>query len=115
MRGRITYDKGRWKQRGGNLYLKIFAQEGLGRPDLEIGGALDSAKKFLEEILPEDSDVPDIQAALIFTNDATEVDVDNAPVPSLHAKKLKDFIRKTAKNKPISMDKVQEIQEAIVE
>ena len=115
MRGRITYDKGRWKQRGGTLYLKIFAQEGLGRPDLEIGGALDSAKKFLDEILPEDSEVPDIQAALIFTNDATEVDADNALVPSLHAKKLKDFIRKTAKNKPISMDKVQEIQEAIVE
>jgi hypothetical protein len=115
MRGRITYDKGRWKQKGGNLYLKIFAQEGLGRPDLEIGGALDSARKYLVETLPEDSEVPDIQAALVFTNDATEIDADNAPIPTLHAKKLKDFIRKIAKNKPISMDKVQEIQEAIVE
>jgi hypothetical protein len=115
MRGRITYDKGRWKQKGGNLYLKIFAQEGLGRPDLEIGGTLDSARKFLVETLPEDNEAPDIQAALVFTNDATEVDADNAPIPTLHAKKLKDFIRKTAKNKPISMDKVKDIQEAIVE
>ena len=37
--GRITYDenKNRWRQKGGNFYLKIFAQENLGRPDLEIG------------------------------------------------------------------------------
>ena len=62
-----------------------------------------------------DNEASDIQAALVFTNDATEVDADNAPIPTLHAKKLKDFIRKTAKNKPISMNKVQEIQEAIGE
>jgi hypothetical protein len=115
MRGRITYEKGRWKQKGGNLYLKIFAQEGLGRPDLEIGGTLDSARNFLQEILPEESEVPDVQAALVFTNDAAEVDAENAPIPTMHAKKLKDLIRKTAKNKPISMDKVKEIQEAIIE
>jgi len=113
IRGRITFQNGRWKQKGGNLYLKIFAQEGLGRPDLEIGNALQSTRNFLEEILTEDSDIPEIQAALVFTNDAAVVEADDAPVTTLHAKKLKDFIRKTAKAKPISMDKVQEIQAAI--
>jgi len=111
-RGTITYEKERWRQRGGNLYLKIFAQEGLGRPDLEITGEIQSSKRFLSKILPED-DIPEVQAALIFTNDRTEVQADNAPTTTLHVKKLKDFIRKTAKSKPISMDTVKEIQEEL--
>jgi hypothetical protein len=113
-RGTITYEeaKGRWRQKGGNLYLKIFAQEGLGRPDLEIGSEINAAQGYLSKILSED-EVPEVQAALIFTNDRAEVDADNAPSPTLHVKKLKDFIRKTAKSKPISMDTVKEIQEEI--
>lgn len=113
-RGTITYEeaKGRWRQRGGNLYLKIFAQEGLGRPDLEISGEINAAQGYLGKILSED-EVPEVQAALIFTNDRAEVDADDAPSPTLHVKKLKDFIRKTAKSKPISMDIVKEIQEEI--
>ncbi len=113
-RGTITYEeeKGRWRQRGGNLYLKIFAQEGLGRPDLEINGELSTAQDYLKKLLPE-VEVPEVQAALIFTNDQTDVQADNAPTPTLHVKKLKDFIRKEAKNKPISMDTVKEIQAEI--
>lgn len=109
-RGTISFDedKGRWKQKGGNLYLKIFAQEGLGRPDLEIGGELNAAKDYLSKLLPEDQ-VPEVQAALVFTHDRVEVEADNAPSPTLHVKKLKDLLRKEAKNKPISMDTVKEI------
>jgi hypothetical protein len=113
-RGKITYEeeKGRWRQKGGNLYLKIFAQEGLGRPDLEIGSEINTAEGYLAKILSED-EVPEVQAALIFTSDRAEVEADNASSPTLHVKKLKDFIRKTAKSKPISMDTVKEIQEGI--
>lgn len=111
-RGTITYEKGRWRQRGGNLYLKIFAQEGLGRPDLEIAGEIQSSERFLKKIF-SDGDIPEVQAALVFTNDRTEVQADNAPSITLHVKKLKDFIRKTAKNKPISMLSVFQIQEEL--
>jgi hypothetical protein len=41
------------------------------------------------------------------------VDADNAPAPTLEDKKLKDFVRKTAKSKPISLDLVREIQASI--
>src|SRR3990170_5583265 len=102
-RGTISYEKGRWRQKGGNLYLKIFAQEGLGRPDLEIQGEVASVERFLNKIFPEE-EKQQVQAALVFTNDKTEVQADNAPSPTLHARKLKDFIRKTAKNKPISLE-----------
>jgi hypothetical protein len=111
--GVITYDenKKRWRQKGGNLYLKIFAQENLGRPDLEVGSEMHAISSFLEEHLGEEM-VPDVQAALIMTNEKCEVDADNAPAPTMEVRKLKDFIRKTAKAKPISLDLVREIQES---
>jgi hypothetical protein len=115
-RGTITYDedKKRWRQKGGNLYLKIFAQEGLGRPDLEIESEANAARSLLDKFLPE-GDLPEVQAALIFTNDQVDVQADDAPKPTLHVKKLKDFIRKEAKNKPISMDVVKEVQAELIE
>ena len=116
-RGTITYDevKNRWRHKGGNWYLKLFAQEGLGRPDLEIGGEIDATERYLHKLLPGDREFPPVQALLVFTHEGTEVDAENAPTPTLHVKKLKDFIRKSAKNKPISMDLVNLIQERIEE
>jgi hypothetical protein len=111
-RGTITYENGRWRQKGGNLYLKIFAQEGLGRPDLEIASEINAVQRYLVDLLGEEG-VPQVQAALVFTNDSVEVLAEDAPVPALHLRKLKDFVRKTAKNKPISLDRAKEIQQAI--
>lgn len=109
-KGTITYDenKRRWQQKGGNWYLKIFAQESLGRPDLEIGAEIHSITRYLDDHMPVEN-IPDVQAALILTNENTEVAADNAPAPTLPARKLKDFIRKTAKGKPVSLDRVKEI------
>ncbi len=109
--GTITYDenKKRWRQKGGNLYLKIFAQESLGRPDLEIGSETHAINSYLVENMEEDK-IPQVQTALIMTNDKCEVDADNAPSPTMEVRKLKDFIRKTAKGKPISLDLVKEVQ-----
>ncbi|MBN1535124.1 MAG: hypothetical protein JW908_00225 [Anaerolineales bacterium] len=115
-KGTITYSKGKWHQKGGNLYLKMFAQEGLGRPDLEIENEKDLILKYLKKIIP-DITVPEINAALIFTNDKTVIDVrndQNAPAVTLSLNKLKDHLRKVAKNKPISMDKAQEIQLKVI-
>lgn len=112
--GTITYDenKKRWRQKGGNLYLKIFAQENLGRPDLEIGSEIHAVASYLESRMDEE-EVPEVQVALVMTNERCEVDADNAPAPTLEKKKLKDFIRKTAKGKPISLDLVKEIQSSL--
>ncbi len=112
--GKITYDetKKRWRQKGGNWYLKIFAQESLGRPDLEIGSEIQAITSFLETHLDEEK-VPDVNATLVMTNEKCEIDAENAPTPTMEARKLKDFIRKTAKGKPISLDLVKEIQQSI--
>ncbi len=117
-RGTITYSNGRWHQRGGNLYMKIFAQEGLGRPDIEISNEMENLEKYLSKRMPDEK-IPAIQAALVFTNEKAVIDVDNEEdnplAASLPLSKLKEFIRKTAKSKPISMEKVLQVQEALCE
>ena len=111
--GVITYDsaKKRWKQKGGNLYLKIFAQDGLGRPDLEISAEVDAIKKYLGKKLPEAS--PEIQAALVFTSDKAEVNTEDAPTPTVHVKKLKEYLRKQSKDNAFSLDKSTQIRKAL--
>jgi hypothetical protein len=112
VRGRITYDehRRRWRQQGGNLYLKIFAQEGLGRPDLEVGAEVEAVRDYLQKLLPGSS-LPEVQAALVFTSDRAEVEVDNAPIATMHLRKLKEFIRKAAKTKPLSAETLKQIQQ----
>jgi hypothetical protein len=96
-KGLITYDerRKRWRQKGGNLYLKMFAQEGLGRPDIEVAGEVDSMQKFLGQNW-EREEVPEVQAALVLTHPDTQVQAEGAPVPTLPGVKLKDFLRKQA-------------------
>ena len=117
-RGTITFEKGRWKQRGGGMlmtYLKVFAQEGLGRPDLEMIGVIESLEKYFAKILP-DEDISQISAALVFTHPEVVIDIDNEqdlPAATIPVNKLKDLIRKSAKNKPISLSVVKILQEAL--
>jgi hypothetical protein len=111
-RGTITFEKGRWRQKGGNWYLKLFAQEGLGRPDLEIVNAVESVTKYLKKMLPEE-EMPAIRAALVFTQEKVEINAEGATTPTLYAKKLKDFIRKAAKSKPLPLEKVKRIQQVL--
>jgi hypothetical protein len=116
-RGTITYEKGRWRQKGGGIglaYMKFFGQEGLGRPDLEINAEVDSVEKFLQKNMSEE-EIPPVQAVLVFTNEKVNLqDVDDAPTPTLLPKKLKEYIRKQVKARQVSMDKIREVK-AILE
>lgn len=99
-RGRITFDKNRWRQRGDFMlaYLRIFAQEGIGRPDLDIGVEMDALKKFFRKELPEHT-FPDPNPILVFTNPRAVLDAENAPVPTVSLEELKEVVRKQAKEK----------------
>jgi hypothetical protein len=115
-RGHITFDKGRWRQRGGLglAYMRIFAQESIGRPDLEIGAELEGMHKFLKKEIP-DVEFPAPQAVLLFTNEKTEVDAPAAPVATLKLDALKEFIRqqqKTGKHK-LTAEQIAAIQRVL--
>ena len=114
--GKISYTNGRWKQRGGNFYLKIFAQESLGRPDLEIAAEVETMEKFLRQKLGEDSKMPDIHVALVFFNPKSEVLVDGdeeAPAYTVKADELKDLVRKKGKQKSISPEYARQVQDLL--
>jgi hypothetical protein len=76
---------------------------------------IEHLQKYLERKMP-DQELPEIQAALIFTHDKVEIKVDEdetPPAPTLYLNKLKEFIRKTAKNKPVSLEKIVQVQQAL--
>jgi len=110
-RGIIVYEKNRWKQRGGGAllaYLKLFAQEGLGRPELDVENDLDAVKKWLKKTMGEN--VPPINAALVFLDPRAELQADNAPYPTLRPNGLKEVIRRAAKTNPLPEAVYQQIQ-----
>ncbi len=114
-RGMVTYTKSRWRVGGGGFlqaYMSIFGQEGIGRPDLEAEHEISTVKKFLAKRL-EENDVPEINAALVFTHESTEIQSEGAPVPAMKLKQLKDFIRQKAKQVKLSASLTEKIKSAI--
>ena len=111
--GKIVYEKNRWKQKGGGFmqrYLRAFAQEGIGRPDLEAPAEAEAVVKFLNKRLPE-RDIPNPVTALVFTNEKADLEVDNAPILTVPVKKLKEAVRKAAKENSIPPVLMQEIND----
>ncbi len=109
--GKIVFEKGRWRQKGGGAlqkYLRAFAQEGIGRPDLEASAEVQSLTKYLTKQLP-DHNLPVPQPALVFTNEKAELEVDGAPMLTIPVKKLKETVRKAAKEKQITPELIQEV------
>ena len=102
--GVVAYDKKRWRAKGGGFlqsYMRLFGQENLGRPDLESEAEIDSAKRYLKRVLPEGTEIPEVAAALLFAHPKVELKVEDAPIPALTPKDLKDFLREKSKDKAL--------------
>ena len=116
-RGQVTYRKNRWKMSGGGFlqnYMRLFGQEGIGRPDLEAESEINSIHKVLAKELDEEA-IPEIQAMLVFTSDGVEIDAEDAPIPALPLKKIKDFMRNRAKEKPITATDIEKVKAVLPE
>lgn len=117
-RGIVTYSKNRWRQKSlgfAQMYLRIFGQEGIGRPDLEVSAEMDSMKAFIAKKLP-DADLPPVHAALVFTADDVKIDIpeeETPPAETVYLKDLKELVRKAAKAKSLSAEKVSLVQQAL--
>lgn len=114
-KGNVSYNGKRYVQKGGGFiqgYLRLFGQEGIGRPELEIESDKKAITRYLEKKLPG-VELPPVQGALVFTSDDTEIEpMDEAPVPTVPLKKLKEVIRKAGKNK-MPAEKTTLLQKAI--
>jgi len=110
-RGRIIFDNGRWKQKGGSLYLKIFAQDSLGRVDVDLQSEREKILTFLKKHIPE-AELPPINAAVIFTNPNVTIDIPddvNTGAVTVKITDLKEILRKDNKNKQLTQEKIQQI------
>jgi len=116
-RGQVAYRKNRWRLTGGGFmqgYLRLFGQEGIGRPELEAEAQIDAVRKALAAQIDE-SKIPEIQAALVFTAEGVEIETGDSPLPALPLKKLKDFMRNKAKEKPIAAASLQAVKAVLPE
>ena len=102
-RGHVTYHKNRFRMSGGGFlqnYMRIFGQEGIGRPDLEAESEINSIRKVLLKGGMDENEIPEINAMLVFTAEDVEIEAEEASIPALPLKKIKDFIRNKSKEKP---------------
>lgn len=107
--GTITYEKNRYKQQGIGFFSRIIGQEGVARPDMEAKSYQEDMAKFLKKSLPEEK-LPEVYPVIVFTSPKASVQASEAPVPTLHVDKLKDFVRRKAKEVPTNMTMIQQIQ-----
>lgn len=109
--GRIFFEKNRWKIKGGGFiqsYMRIFGQEGIGRPDLEAESQVDVVRKFLAKKMNE-SAIPEIKPILVFTNEQVELEANESPIAALKLKQLKEFLRQGSKNRALTSDQIKVI------
>ena len=105
--GTLYYDENKkeWRQKGGNFFLKVFGAEGLGRPASDARNELRDLKSYLERIgVSAGVAKPDV--LLIFTNPKAEVKGEGSPVPYITAAKLKDYLRKKAKENLVNTEAI---------
>ncbi len=112
--GTITYEKNRFRQKGVFFLTKFFAQEGIGRPEYEAQSYSQDMDKFLKKSLP-DGETPPVQPVIVFVHPKAVVDVAESPTPAMYVDKLKDFVRRKAKEQPASMDAIKEVEAALPE
>lgn len=109
--GSIYFAKNRWKASGGGFlqgYLRLFGQEGLGRPDIDAENEAERLTRFFQKKM-EGSTIPEVKPILVFTHDAVELDAGDSPIPAMKLKQLKEFLRQGSKNRVLSSQKIVEI------
>ena len=112
--GTISYNstKNRWKQTGGNFFLKAFGGDSLGRPELDANYAVMDITKYLNKKGVEiGSTTP--ESVLVFINEKAELNPEGYSGPAMTSEKLKEFIRKRSKGTPISPELITAINQAI--
>jgi hypothetical protein len=116
-RGQVSFQKNRWRMSGGGFlqsYLRLFGQESMGRPEVEIENEITSLKKQLAKQMDE-SEIPETNALMVFTSDQVEIDAGDSPIPAIKVKQLKDFIRQRAKERLITQAQLAEVKAALPE
>jgi len=94
--GPVAFDGKKWLNPGARrTFLGLFNPNPLGNPVLEAAGEVEALIRFLKKKAPDVDLAP--QALIVFVHPRAEVSAKDSPVPVLHVKQLKDFVRKQSK------------------
>jgi hypothetical protein len=107
--GKVSYDNGRWKQKGGSIFLKLFSMDAIGKPDIE--GDLEI--KDLNRALTKNNiqiDPALIKPLALFFNKNAKLNLGNAPITCIPSDKAKDYLRKLSKTPVLSAGQLDSLK-----
>lgn len=113
--GQIGYDenKQRWTQKKASLFMRLFGQESLGRPDQDCDANLAAVRNYF---ISRDIDFPEdkIHPVLVFINPQTTILEDqNFKYDTIPLGKLKETIRNYAKEDRLSPEFIDEVTDKL--
>ncbi|UCF61227.1 MAG: hypothetical protein JSV37_00700 [Anaerolineaceae bacterium] len=109
--GEITYDGEKWfSQSTKRKFLRRSGKRSIGGLQKNAKAEVQSMQRAIDRVLPEKPEVS-IQPILVFVNPDTYVKVDGAPLHTVHVKKLKSFIRRLPKAKPLTTNEMKMLAE----
>jgi hypothetical protein len=94
--GEVQWDGKRWKHKKANFLLSLLGQEGLANPTAEAAAEVDGIAKYLTKKVG--GDLPPVQAIIVFYNPNVTIEGETPPVPAVHVKQLKDFLRRSTRS-----------------
>lgn len=117
--GKISYENGKWRQQGGNFMMKLFGQEGIGRPMQEESANIAAIRKYLaQKGIPEDEQ-PEIKHILVVLMKNTVIgELNEAPIPVVNLEDLKRVVRREdreACEKPLAEEQVARLTSVLDE
>ena len=99
--GQISAHGNKWKQSlGWRRILAWMSQESIGNPAQAAQIEVESLERYLHKKLP-DLDVP-LTPVIVFSSPTVELDVSDTPVPVVHIKQLKEWLRGSGKSKGLA-------------
>lgn len=110
-KGKVEFTKNRWRMSGGGfmqMYMRIFGQESIGRPEIDAETEVGTLKKFFAKKLDE-SFIPEIKPILVFTSDEVELKTGETPIPAIKLKQLKEFMRQGGKSRVLTSDQIEKV------
>jgi hypothetical protein len=110
--GPIAYQDGKWINPSGPRGLaRLFAADSLGNPVAEAEAEVENFKRFIKKRAPELSVEP--QAAIVFMNPRAEIAAKESPIPTLHVKQLKEYVRRSSKGASIPLAAFSNLEEKL--
>ncbi len=111
-RGQVEFQKESLAHEGRRFSARLYAHLRAGRLwDVRTSRSKrdQSLKKYLLKHMDE-SEIPEINALMVFTNDDVEINAEGSPVPALKLKQLKDFVRQKAKEKKLPAETLNKLK-----